>query len=270
MLKRSLFALLAFALFAFGANYAAATQIFITSGTTWTVPADWNSQDNTIEIIGAGGFGLPDCLGGVGSVGGGGGGYSKITNLAETPGSSVSVNFTANTLTDTGFVWLGSNATVLAMNGADGKYRPGGICVIGEAGKGGKASLGVGTTKFSGGNGGSGSGGGIGTGSGGGAAGPHGAGGSSSADSGIGGTADAGFGGAGGVSGVGFSAPGANGTEFDSTHGAGGGGGSNDAADPPASVGGNYGGGGGFGLNGGSGLIVITYTPRNRVSSGVF
>lgn len=38
--------------------------IFITSGTSWNVPADWNNSNNTIEVIGAGG----------GAGGGGGGG----------------------------------------------------------------------------------------------------------------------------------------------------------------------------------------------------
>jgi hypothetical protein len=34
------------------------TQIFIISGTSWTVPSDWNSSNNTIETIGGGGGGL--------------------------------------------------------------------------------------------------------------------------------------------------------------------------------------------------------------------
>ena len=33
------------------------TQVFIIAGTSWTVPADWNSADNSIETIGAGGGG---------------------------------------------------------------------------------------------------------------------------------------------------------------------------------------------------------------------
>ena len=32
-------------------------QIFLTSGTTWTVPEDWNSSSNTVELLGAGGGG---------------------------------------------------------------------------------------------------------------------------------------------------------------------------------------------------------------------
>lgn len=31
--------------------------IYITAGSTWTVPADWDSAANTIEAIGAGGNG---------------------------------------------------------------------------------------------------------------------------------------------------------------------------------------------------------------------
>ena len=60
-----------------------ATVIFLKSGTSWTVPNDWNSLNNTIECIGGGGAGS-------GSGGGGGGGaYSKKNNLTLSPGASI-------------------------------------------------------------------------------------------------------------------------------------------------------------------------------------
>jgi hypothetical protein len=37
---------------------ATATTIYLTSGSTWTVPSDWNSANNTIEVIGGGGRGV--------------------------------------------------------------------------------------------------------------------------------------------------------------------------------------------------------------------
>ena len=38
------------------ANASAGTEtIFLTSGTSWTVPSDWNNAVNTIEVIGGGG-----------------------------------------------------------------------------------------------------------------------------------------------------------------------------------------------------------------------
>jgi hypothetical protein len=52
---------------------------YLTSGTTWTVPADWNNANNTIEVIGGGGGGGANSTGDVGT-GGGGGGYAKVTN----------------------------------------------------------------------------------------------------------------------------------------------------------------------------------------------
>lgn len=61
---------------------AAVKTIVLTSGTTWTVPADWNSTNNKIEVIGGGG--------GAYSGGGGGGGYARKNNAALTPGSTVS------------------------------------------------------------------------------------------------------------------------------------------------------------------------------------
>ena len=48
-------------LVAHGAAFAqSAKVIVVTSGTTWTVPSDWNSSNNKTEVIGggAGGAGL--------------------------------------------------------------------------------------------------------------------------------------------------------------------------------------------------------------------
>jgi hypothetical protein len=36
------------------ASYAQLNPIYLTSGTTWTVPADWSNTANTIEAIGGG------------------------------------------------------------------------------------------------------------------------------------------------------------------------------------------------------------------------
>jgi hypothetical protein len=66
------------------------TQIFIISGTSWTVPSDWNSSNNTIETIGGGGGGGAASNGKISSAGGGGA-YSKITNLSLTASNSVTL-----------------------------------------------------------------------------------------------------------------------------------------------------------------------------------
>src|SRR5271165_6390732 len=57
--------------------------ITATGASTFTVPTNWNSSNNKIEVIsgGAGGDGL--------TLPGGGGGYSKITNVSLTAGTSV-------------------------------------------------------------------------------------------------------------------------------------------------------------------------------------
>ncbi len=39
------------------ASQSSPTVIFLTSGTSWTVPSDWNNSNNTIEVIGGGGGG---------------------------------------------------------------------------------------------------------------------------------------------------------------------------------------------------------------------
>ena len=70
--------------------------IFLTATGTFTVPADWDSANNTVETIGAGGHGgpsnrqniagQPTCFAGGG---GQGGGYAKMANLTLTAGAAV-------------------------------------------------------------------------------------------------------------------------------------------------------------------------------------
>lgn len=216
--------------------------VFRDSGSSWTVPDDWNNASNTVEVIGAGG---PKTA----SYAPGGGAYSKKSNLSLTSGDSIS--YQIGIVTD-GFAndpsvdtWFLSSTTVRAA-GSTGNN------------SGGQASNGVGDVKYSGGDGESG---------GGGAAGPHGDGANAQTVSPYvdGGTADAGYG---GIGGIGLAAShddrnGGNGTEWDALHGAGGGGGYNDSS---GGCGGLYGGGGsaspeGQGCTGAGGLLVITYTP---------
>src|SRR5437868_308834 len=84
-------------LFLFVYRPKAHAQIFLTSGTTWTVPNDWVNSNNTIEVIGGGGgggggFQQSTGNGGYGGGGGGGGGYSKAVNVTLTPGAVVGIN----------------------------------------------------------------------------------------------------------------------------------------------------------------------------------
>ena len=144
--------------------------LYLTSGSTWTVPGDWSNAANKIEVIGGGGGGLGGGGSGDGG-GGGGGGYSSITNLTLTPGSTVSYNVgLGGAGAAGGNTWFNggslSNASVSAQGGGGGGAPAGG--------SGGQASNGIGTTRYFGGSGG---GGGYGGGGGGGAAGPHGNGG---------------------------------------------------------------------------------------------
>lgn len=237
---------------------AATTTIFLTSTsvTSWTVPSDWNSSNNSVSVIGGGGGGKTN----IGSAGGGGA-YSSKTNITLTPGASVTYQVgaggsgtTGGTGEDTYFNGSGTTCATQSVCAKGG----GGAVGNTSPGAGGAAASGVGTTKYSGGAGAGSNGGG------GGAAGLHGAGTVGSA-SGAGGSGDAGFGGAGGSA---NGDPGSPGTEWDATHGSGGGGaGRFTAATGAGSAGGSYGGGGGAsygnaaGGAGVQGLIVITYTP---------
>lgn len=229
------------------------TTVFLTSGTSWTVPDDWDSTNNTVEVIGGGGNGGADVFRIIGGGGGGGGAYSKVTNVTLTPASVVSYavggaagdTYFCNASTNCGSI-SGSSVIVGAKGGSSATLNAGGA--------GGAAASGIGTTKYSGGAGANRTA--LGGGTGGGAAGPGGAGGAGSATTG--GTGGGGAGGAGGASGS-SPAAGSAGTEWDATHGSGGGGGAHSGISTGAS-GGLYGGGGGGTSGAGrQGIIAITY-----------
>ena len=223
--------------------------IFLTTGNSWVVPADWNRNQNTIEVIGGGGRAGGSHSGGAG----GGGAYSRVMSLDLRPGTGVSYTIGGDTFFNGQSL---ATASVGAEGGKDGSILAGGV--------GGAASHGVGTVKFSGGSSGPTGGGG------GGAAGPRGNG--KPADGNDGGFADAQLGGRGGRHG---NPPesGGNGTEWDGSHGAGGGGGATEKSRGGQSgSGGQYGGGAGSMYDTpvgspGSGLIVITYVPHRTMAS---
>lgn len=126
---------------------------YLTSGSSWTVPADWSNTNNTIDAIGGGGTGAS------GTFGGGGGAFARKTNVTLTPGSTVlysvglggggntalvygSANGSGTLGTGTpigGDTWFHARTTLLAK-GANGST-------------GGSAASSVGDLKYSGGNG---------------------------------------------------------------------------------------------------------------------
>lgn len=245
----------------------------------WVVPADWSST-NTVECIGAGGYGYygTDGAGGNGAGGGGGGAYAKSVGLPLPPGSKIIAQIgDANGSSRSTWFNGTSTSTTAPTSGyacaAEGGQNNGGLT---SGASGGLASnsyaTGVGSVKYSGGNGGDGESG-AGDkagGGGGGAAGSSGNGFNGSGTSG--GAGDLNFGGA--TSTVGNA--GNAGTEYDGTHGSGSGGGGGSAGANAGGVGGSYGGGGGGGgksdasygslTYGADGLIVITYTPSAVVN----
>lgn len=151
---------------------------------SFVVPATWNDADNAIEVIGGSGAGAGNAGSQQGSKGGGAAAYSKITNLALTPSSSVSYQVGAAGLASPGAAggngtdsWF--NGATLAASSVGAKAGLGGNGRSG-VGTGGLASGGVGDLKTSGGNGGNGGahdGSRAGGGGGGGAGGPNGDGG---------------------------------------------------------------------------------------------
>jgi hypothetical protein len=236
--------------------------VFITSGSgTWSVPSDWDSSNNKIEVIGGGGGGAsvannagPGC----------GGGYSMITNVALSGSISYTVGAGGAADNSGGDTWFNSasfpsSGTAVGAKGGTGGSILGVGCLGGSASNG-YASGGSSNVKYSGGNAGF-------NGSNAacpasGAAGPNGNG-AAPPDTAHGGQ---GGNGSGGIGGTAASKNGANGTEWDATHGSGGGG--YGTVSISGGNGGQYGGGGGCshgagttGGSGGSGLIVISYVP---------
>jgi hypothetical protein len=69
--------------FPFVASASVIKRSFITATglQAWPVPGDFNSYDNTVEVIGGGGGGGDQANSGGGSGGGGGGAYSKISGV---------------------------------------------------------------------------------------------------------------------------------------------------------------------------------------------
>lgn len=252
----------------------AAVVTFLTSGTSYSTPVDWNNSDNSIECIGAGGNGGGLVAGGGG--GGGGGAYAKIVNL--TIAGSIAYSIAGGgSQADTTF-----NSTSLVCDAGNNGSS-------GTAGTGGTTAASTGSTEFAGGDGASNAGGG------GGAGGTTSAGSNASGgDGGNAGTASGGSGGAAGSSGGGFGGQGGDGTVWQLSParggGGGGGGGGIGEGEPPdcladpgdGGAGGSYGGGGGGGgargyfacnlSNGGvgaQGIITVTYTPASVPASSV-
>jgi hypothetical protein len=100
--------------------------IFLTSGTSWVVPNDWNDAANTIEALGGGSGGQNGGVG-AGSRGGGGGGggaYAISTNVALTRGASVFVQVgaggaAASAGTET---WLNKSSNAIPTLASDGAF----------------------------------------------------------------------------------------------------------------------------------------------------
>lgn len=212
---------------------AHATQVFLTSGTTWTVPADWNNGASTIECLGSGGDGATGTTNTRSGGGGGGGAYAKITNRAFPIGAVLTIQIAAHGSSNATFFKDNSSTTILS-------------CDFGSSASGSTAGTGGGTnsigdTKVSGGNG-------------------------------VGGVAVANRGGAGGGGSGGLvGGGGAAGAGPNNTAGGGGGGGGRSAASTSGSVGsatnGGNGGDGpagtGHGVGGSTGVV-----PTNGTAGG--
>lgn len=150
--------------------------VTLTSGTSWSVPANFNPANNTIECYGGGGGGGSSASGGgygsglwgAPAGGGGSGSYAKNTNQA---GLSGSIPYSIGGGGGGGsFGFGGGNGGDTNFNsgqcvGKGGTGSPPGVGTSGGAGPGGAGGvLGTGTTRIVGANGSAGTGGAPGTG----------------------------------------------------------------------------------------------------------
>lgn len=226
-----------------GLSYDFATVTFLvsTGAGTYSKPADWNNNNNSIECIGAGGRALTSASGGYATGGAGGGAYSKKNNVTLSASTNYSVGAGSSTSgTAGGDTFFGAttfaSSVCAAKGGAVGAS-------LNTKGLGGAAASGIGDTKYSGGDGGTGAAAAsYNTGGGGGGAGPNGNGGNGG--NGFNGVS----GGAGGGGGNGGGGNGANGTST-----AGGNGGTNNNATGAGTGATTNPGAGGAGSNGGGG-----------------
>lgn len=226
------------ALFASNPSPRKVYAIANTSVTSWTTPADWNSADNEIHLIGGGGGGASGSSLGVRSGGGagGGGGYVKIKNYYAAPSTSISLAVGAagagaansgsgNPSTGGSGGTTSFNSGTHTATGGGGGFAGSGTSTGGTAGVG---TLGAYTAGLSY-NGGTGGAGGIGTsstgaggGGGGGAGGLNGnggAGGNGYTNSQAGGGGGAASGGSAGASATSSSSPGAGGNNYNGVGG---------------------------------------------------
>lgn len=271
------------------------TTVVITSGTSWTVPSDWNSASNSVACYGAGGGGAVNGSGSAnGGAGGGGGAYGASTNLTLTANSGVTVavgasgtgapsgSTTAAPGTAGGSTFFGG--ATLAASTVAGAGGSGGTVSNSAGGAGGTTANSKGATTFAGGAGGKagtyaagGGGGGAGAS---GAGGAGGAGNANSQNAGGGGGANGGtagvVGGASGTSGGAGGAPtgGTGGAGATSsavagagTNGGGGGGGSDSSSFEDGGAGGSITNGPGGG-GGGGGEVLLASNGNGGAGAG--
>src|SRR3989344_588822 len=134
-----------------GSQSGDGSQIIIVSGTTWTVPADWNDTGATIEALGAGGDGV--ALGSVGGGGGGGGEWRKIITPGLTANATYDINIAAGCVgSTTDGTWVkngaGGGGTIIleAKNGGNAVDRIAGTGGTGGTGADGNFDGGAGGT----------------------------------------------------------------------------------------------------------------------------
>jgi len=231
----------------------------------YTVPVDWDNNNNSIEGIGGGGSGGNGGASGSGE-GGSGGEYRKAAPQALTPGSTVTRNVGAGGATPSASIFKNNSSTIVMQANGGTKGANNALTATGPAGgTGGTGSA----AHFDGGRGGGPGTGGNAGGGGGGAGGPNGAGaaGGDTPSSGQAGGAGGGGngGGSAGSAGTSVSTGGAGGNNY---LGSGSGAGGTTTNNGTAGTNGGAGGGGGTVASGGAGSTGQEWDATHGSGSG--
>lgn len=150
-----------------GQSYDYTTKtLFITSGTTFTVPSDFNTALNTAEAYGSGGNGAAGTVNGAPGGGGGSGGYSIALNVPLIPGSTATVQIGVAGVgpaagNDTFLKDSNGTTQLLAQSAANGTASTGGAAApvgraVGSTTRGGRAGGAASVTTAAAGGGGAG------------------------------------------------------------------------------------------------------------------
>src|SRR5262245_12922743 len=127
-------------------------RAIVTSGTSVTIPGNWNAAANSIEAIGGGGGGHDAMVSQPG--GGGGAAYSRLNNVSVSGTQTIQIGAGGARNSNGTATWMriDGGGTAPTTTGQGVLAQPGSGSTDNNGGAGGSSATSVGTTKNAGGN----------------------------------------------------------------------------------------------------------------------